>query len=362
MSKSRTVACLSLVAGRLIETHLMTQDLLPIDPTHVPFRQLSSGARMPAIGLGTFGSDSVRGETIAEAVLEAGHLGYRHFDCAAVYSNEHLIGPALKKLMDDGVNREDLWITSKLWNDKHAEKDVVPTFHKSLKDLQLDYLDLYLIHWPFPNFHPPGCDVNFHDPHARPYIHENYMKTWRQLEKLVDEGLVRHIGTSNMTLPKLKLLLRDAQIRPTCNEMELHPHFQQPELFAYVKEQGLEPIGYCPLGSPGRPERDRTPEDTSPIEDPVVLDIAKARGVHAAEICLKWAVQRGQTPIPFSAKRRNYLANLRAVVQAPLTATEMEKIAKLDRNCRLIKGQVFCWKENQNWEDLWDSNGVITPA
>jgi len=188
------------------------------------------------------------------------------------------------------------------------------------------------------------------------------MKTWRQLEKLVDEGLVRHIGTSNMTIPKLKLVLRDARIRPACNEMELHPHFQQPELFAYVREQGLEAIGYCPLGSPGRPERDRTPEDTSPTEDPVILGIAKAHGAHPAEICLKWAVQRGQTPIPFSAKRRNYMANLRAVVQHPLTDAEMEAIAKLDRNCRLIKGQVFCWKDNQSWEDLWDVNGVITPA
>lgn len=340
----------------------MDSAFIAVDASLVPSRTLASGARMPAIGLGTFGSDSVSGEAIAEAVLDAGLLGYRHFDCAAVYGNEHLIGPALNKLMAQGVKREDLWITSKLWNDKHAEKDVIPTFHRSLKDLQLGYLDLYLVHWPFPNFHPPGCDVNFHDPNAKPYIHENFMQTWRQLEKLVDEGLVRHIGTSNMTIPKLERVLRDARIKPAVNEMELHPHFQQPELFAFVKEQGIEPIGYCPLGSPGRPERDRTPEDTSPTEDPVIREIASARGVHPAEICLKWAVQRGQTPIPFSAKRRNYLANLRAVVQDPLTDAEMAAIAQLDRNCRLIKGQVFCWKTNQSWEDLWDLNGVITPA
>jgi alcohol dehydrogenase (NADP+) len=202
----------------------------------------------------------------------------------------------------------------------------------------------------------------FHDPNAKPYIHENFMKTWRQLEKLVNEGVVRHIGTSNMTIPKLKLVLRDARVRPACNEMELHPHFQQPELFAFVRQQGLEPIDYCPLGSPGRPTRDRTPEDTSRTEDPLIVEIARAHGVHPAEICLKWAVQRGQTPIPFLAKRRNYLANLTAVVQDPLTSSEMDAIAKLDRNCRLIKGQVFCWKENQRWEDLWNPNGEITPA
>jgi alcohol dehydrogenase (NADP+) len=238
-----------------------------IDPLTVPRRLLASGAQMPAIGLGTFGSDAVTGEAIAAAVLDAGRLGYRHFDCAAVYSNEHLVGPALKILMGEGVKREALWITSKLWNDKHGVGDVVPALHKSLRDLQLDYLDLFLIHWPFPNFHPPGCDANYHDPDARSYIHENYMRTWRQLETLVDQGLVRHIGTSNMTKPKLELLLRDARIRPVCNEMELHPHFQQPELFAYVRQNGLQAIAYCPLGSPGRPERDRTPQDTAPTPE-----------------------------------------------------------------------------------------------
>ena len=145
------------------------------------------------------------------------------------------------------------------------------------------------------------------------------MKTWRQMEKLVDLGLVRHIGTSNMTIPKLKLLLRDARIKPAVNEMELHPHFQQPELFDFVRANGIEPIGYCPIGSPNRPERDRTPDDTVDIEDPVIVRIAERLGVHPAVVCIKWAVQRGQTPIPFSVKRRNYLANLQGVVSEPLT-------------------------------------------
>jgi alcohol dehydrogenase (NADP+) len=181
------------------------------------------------------------------------------------------------------------------------------------------------------------------------------------MEQLVDMGLVRHIGTSNMTIPKLKLLLRDARIRPAANEMELHPHFQQTELFEYVRANGIEPIGYSPIGSPARPERDRTPQDTVDIEDPVIVKIAKRLGVHPAVVCMKWAVQRGQTPIPFSTQRWHYLSNLQGTVSEPLTDDEMKEIAGIDKNCRLIKGQVFLWKEGQSWEDLWDLNGEITP-
>jgi diketogulonate reductase-like aldo/keto reductase len=188
------------------------------------------------------------------------------------------------------------------------------------------------------------------------------MKTWAAMEELHKRGLVRHIGTSNMTIPKLKLLLRDAKIKPAVNEMELHPHFQQSELFEFVRANGMSPIGYSPLGSPHRPERDRTPEDTSPTDDPVILRIAERHGVHPAVVCIKWAVQRGQTPIPFSANPRNIFNNLLGVTSDPLTEVEMREIAALDRNCRLIKGQVFLWKEGQSWEDLWDVNGEITPA
>ncbi|MDF9832345.1 alcohol dehydrogenase (NADP+) [Ereboglobus sp. PH5-5] len=332
-----------------------------IAPSLVPQRTLATGALMPAIGMGTFGSDHVTPDEVAAAVLTAAEVGYRHFDCASVYGNEAQIGAIFKRILspDTGIKRADLWITSKLWNDKHAEADVIPSFEKSLSDLGLDYLDLYLVHWPFPNFHPPGCDVDSRSPDARPYIHENFMRTWRQLETLHDRGLVRHIGTSNTTVPKLKLLLRDARVRPAVNEMELHPHFQQFELFDYVRSQNIVPIGYCPLGSPGRPERDRTSEDTSPLEDPVIQRIAAAHNVHPAAICLKWAVQRGQTPIPFSTKRRNILANLAAITADPLSDEEMRDIVTIDRNCRLIKGQVFLWKDNQDWRDLWDEDGVI---
>jgi diketogulonate reductase-like aldo/keto reductase len=330
-----------------------------IDPKTVPQRELYTGATMPAVGLGTFGSDHVTADQVAEAVKGAAAAGYRHFDCASVYGNEREVGASLEAIQGNGIKREELWVTSKLWNDKHGENDVIASCRKSLADLRLKYLDLYLVHWPFPNFHPPHCDVTSRSPDAKPYIHSSYMKTWRKMEELVDLGLARHIGTSNMTIPKLKLVLRDARIRPAVNEMELHPHFQQPELFKFVLDNGMQPIGYCPIGSPGRPERDRTPEDTAPTEDPVILEIAQRHGVSPAAVCIKWAVERGQTPIPFSV--HHYRDNLECVTRDPLTEEEMRAIAALDRNCRLIKGQVFLWKDGQTWEALWDVNGEITP-
>jgi alcohol dehydrogenase (NADP+) len=329
----------------------------PVDPAQVPQRKLYTGATMPAVGLGTFGSDHVSAGEVAEAVLGAAAAGYRHFDCASVYGNEREVGAALQQVMRGGIRREELWITSKVWNDKH--NDVIGSCRQSLADLQLKYIDLYLVHWPFPNFHPPHCDVSSRSPEARPYIHENFMETWRKMEQLIDMGLVRHIGTSNMTIPKLKLVLRDALIKPAANEMELHPHFQQPDLFKYVVENGMVPIGYCPIGSPGRPERDRTPEDTSPTQDPVIIEIAERHGTSPAAVCIKWAVQRGQAPIPFSV--HHYRENLACVTSDPLTGEEMSAIAAIDRNCRLIKGQVFLWKEGQSWEALWDMDGGITP-
>lgn len=330
-----------------------------IAPRSVPHRELYTGARIPAVGLGTFGSDRFSAGQIAEAVLGAAAIGYRHFDCAAVYGNEKEIGVSLHKVMRSGIEREELWITSKLWNDKHAEKDVIPACRQTLRDLQLDYLDLYLIHWPFPNHHAPGVDVNSRDPHAVPYIHESFMKTWRQMETLVEMGLVRHIGTSNMTIPKLKLLLHDAKILPAANEMELHPHFQQPELFQFCLDNRLAPIGFAPIGSPTRPDRDRTPEDTVDIEDPVIVRIANRLRVHPAVICIKWAVQRGQIPIPFSIHPEQYWANLKAATTEPLTNEEMQVIAGIDKNNRLIKGQVFLWESAKDWRDLWDLEGQI---
>lgn len=329
-----------------------------IDTKKVPYKTLYNGAKIPVIGLGTFGSDNYNAETIAQAVKTAIKMGYRHIDCASVYGNEKEIGVVLKEVFVEGiVKREELWITSKVWNDKH--KQVVESCKQTLADLQLDYLDLYLVHWPFPNFHAPKCDVTARQTDSIPYIHENYMNTWRQMESLVESGLVKNIGTSNMTAPKMKLLLRDCKIKPVVNEMEIHPHFQQPELYDFMKNNGVEVIGYSPIGSPGRPERDKTPEDTVDMEDPVIVAIAERLNVHPAVVCLKWAVQRGQITIPFSVKTDKMYTNIKGITEGQLTDKEMEQVSKIDKNCRLIKGQVFLWQHAKGWEDLWDLNGEI---
>ena len=163
-----------------------------------------------------------------------------------------------------------------------------------------------------------------------------------------------------MTIAKMKLLLRDCRIKPVINEMELHPHFQQPELFSYLKENDIRAVGFCPIGSPGRPERDKTPEDTVPIQDPIIVQIAQKHNVHPAVICIKWAVQNGQIPIPFSVKPEKFTMNLRCVTEDPLSDDEMAQIRAIDKNCRFIKGQVFLWKTARDWHDLWDEDGVIS--
>src|ERR1039457_5239814 len=139
-----------------------------VDPDLVLQRQLYTGAMMPAIGLGTFGSDHISHHAVAEAVKEATAVGYRHFDCASVYGNEAHIGNSFLELFASELDREEIWVTSKLWNDKHGEHDVIPSCQKSLSDLGLEYLNMYLVHWPFPNHHPKGCDVSARSPNAQP--------------------------------------------------------------------------------------------------------------------------------------------------------------------------------------------------
>ena len=334
-----------------------------IDPKKVPKRTLLNGQQIPCIGMGTFGSDRFTAEQISAAVAGAIRCGYRLFDCASVYGNEDQIGQVFAQAFQEGVvKREELFIASKVWNDMHWQGDVLLSLAKTLKDLQLDYLDAYFVHWPFPNYHAPGCDGDSRNPDSRPFKVEDFMTTWRQMERLYDMGLVKNLGMSSMTIPKLEAVLPLCRIKPTLIEMELHPGFQQPELYDYVVAHGIQPIGFCPIGSPTRPDRDTTPDDVADIQMEEVVSIAKAHNVHPAIICLKWAVQRGQIPIPFSIHENEYVSNLQSTVEDPLTDEEMETLRKADKNCRLIKGQVFLWPGATSWHDLAPSPSDIYHA
>lgn len=213
-----------------------------IDPKKVPKRTLLNGQQIPCIGMGTFGSDRFTAEQISAAVAGAIRCGYRLFDCASVYGNEDQIGQVFAQAFQEGVvKREELFIASKVWNDMHWQGDVLLSLAKTLKDLQLDYLDAYFVHWPFPNYHAPGCDGDSRNPDSRPFKVEDFMTTWRQMERLYDMGLVKNLGMSSMTIPKLEAVLPLCRIKPTLIEMELHPGFQQPELYDYVVAHGIQP-------------------------------------------------------------------------------------------------------------------------
>lgn len=329
---------------------------MAVNPAQVPKITLKSGAQMPCIGMGTFGSDRFSADEVAGAVAGGLRAGYRMFDCAACYGNEAQIGEVFQKAFDEGlVKREDLFIMTKVWNDKHRE--VGAACRKSIEDLRCGYVDMYFIHWPFPNYHPPGCDVDSRNPDSRPFSVAEFLDTYRQCEQLVKEGLVKHIGISNMTLPKLDAVLPKLEIMPAACELEMHPCFQQQEQFDYLVKHGIQPVGYMPMGSPKRPERDIVATDIADMQLPEMQAIAKAHNCHPAIICLKWAFQRGQIPIPFSI--HNYEANLEASITEPLTAEEMKTIASLEKGNRLVKGQVFLWAGARDWHDLWDEDGKI---
>lgn len=218
-----------------------------VDAKSVPHFTLNNGDTIPCLGMGTFGSDRVSPEEVAGAVAGGLREGYRLFDCAACYGNEDQIGKVFRAAFDEGiVERKDLYIMTKVWNDMH--RDVAASCKKSIADLQCDYIDMLFIHWPFPNYHAPFCDVDSRNPDSKPFSVAEFLDTYRQIEELVDQGLVRHIGISNMTIPKLNAVLDKLRIKPAACESELHPCFQQVELVDYLVAHDILPIAYMPLG------------------------------------------------------------------------------------------------------------------
>ncbi len=329
-----------------------------LDTNLVPKVKFYTGVEIPAVGMGTFGSDKYNAAQVSEAVAGAIRYGYRLFDCAACYGNEAEIGKVFKDAFDEGVvKREDIVIFTKVWNDMHRR--VEESCRKSIADLNAEYIDVFFIHWPFPNYHAPGCDGDARNPDSKPFSVEEFMDTYRQCEELVEKKLIRNIGISNMTIPKLEAVLPLMKIKPVACEFEIHPCFQQQELYDYLVSKEIAPIGFMPLGSPSRPERDVFDDDIADLAMPEIVEIAAAHNIHPANVALKWGQQRGEIIIPFAVKEAQYMSNIKCTTEDPLTDEEMAKIATLERGNRLVKGQVFLWEGANDWHDLWDEDGFI---
>lgn len=297
--------------------------------------KFNNGDLMPAIGLGTWKSNP--GE-VGQAVKTAIINGYRHIDCAAVYGNETEIGVALAELFQEGVvKREDLWITSKLWNDSHQSQYVIDALKKTLSDLQLEYLDLYLIHWPVAFKHgvQPQSSEDFLSLEEVPII-----ETWTKMEEAVKLGLTKHIGVSNFSIKKLKDLLSKATIKPEVNQVELHPFLQQNELVQFAKENQIILTGYSPLGSGDRSVGMKKADEPSLLNNEVIAEVAKANGCTTAQVLIAWQVQRGTAVIPKSTNADRLKQNLESAL-CRLSEEDIKKINGLDRHYRYVDAKFF---------------------
>jgi alcohol dehydrogenase (NADP+) len=273
-----------------------------IEPAEFPSRTiaLAHGAgRMPAVGFGTLIPDAATTLSATRAALEA---GFRHFDCAERYRNEREVGEALQAgLAADGIAREDIFVTTKLWNSNHRPERVEAAFEGSLERLRLDYLDLYLVHTPFA--FQPGDEQDPRDESGEVIYDEGVtlLDTWRAMEDLVDHGKCRAIGLSDITLNELQPLYESARIKPAAIQIEAHPYLPETELLEFCKERGIVLLAFAPLGHGIRP---------GPLEDPVIAQIAARVGKTPAQVLLAWAVQRGAalltTPKTAARARENF--------------------------------------------------------
>lgn len=313
--------------------------------------RFDDGDAMPALGLGTWKSEP---DEVYHAVKEALRVGYRHVDCAAIYGNESEVGRALEESFEVGVvDREDVWITSKLWNDRHAREEVRPALEETLADLRLNALDLYLVHWPiafekgvtFPRSVDEILSLD-----ERPLE-----ETWAGMRDVKEAGLARHVGVSNFSVPKLKRLGGGSADGPEVNQIELHPYLQQPGMLEYCGDAGIVVTAYSPLGSRDRPERLKEDDEPVLMEDPVIRDVAEERGATPAQVLIAWALERGTSVIPKSVNPGRIRENLEAADLA-LTDEDMERIAELDRHRRYIDGSTFAEPEGSPYtvEGLWD--------
>jgi alcohol dehydrogenase (NADP+) len=309
-----------------------------------------NGDTLAAIGLGTWKSEP--GE-VYKAVREAIKAGYTHIDCAWIYQNENEIGNSFKDAIADGdITRKELFVTSKLWNSFHDPADVEKAIKESLTALQLDYLDLYLMHWPIA--HKPGVTFSEDASGFAPIEDYPIADTWKAMEALVDKGLTKHIGVSNFNIPKLERLMETATIVPEMNQVESHPLLAQPELFKFCGDNGILYTAYSPLGSRDRAAGMKGADEPDMFEIPRIKAIAENHGVHPAQILIKWAEGRGSAVIPKSVNADRLKANL-ASADIPLSDAEMNDINKLDMGYRFLDGKF--WEREGGYysaESLWN--------
>lgn len=309
----------------------------------------ANGDEMPMIGLGTWKSPP--GE-VYKAVKTALETGYRHIDCAPIYGNEAEVGEALSESFDAGVtSREDVWITSKLWNDAHHPENVRPALEQTLDDLQLDTLDLYLMHWPVAL--KPGVDFPESPDEFVSLEEVPLTETWATMEALKEDGLVRHIGVSNFSVANLQTLLEEGEVRPEMNQVEMHPYLPQPKLVSFAEDQDIPLTAYSPLGSGDRPDAMKADDEPTLMENPTINKIAEDHDVSPAQVLLQWGLSRGTAVIPKSTTPVHIKDNL-AAADLNLSAEEREAIDNLDQNYRYLQGTGWTMEGSPYTQaDLW---------
>ncbi|XP_050546000.1 aldo-keto reductase family 1 member B1-like [Daktulosphaira vitifoliae] len=294
----------------------------------------NNGEMYPILGFGTWKSKP--GE-VEEAIKVAIDTGYRHFDCAMFYGNEKEIGGVISNKIDEGVvERNDLYITSKLWNTFHQPDIVETVLNKTLTDLQINYLDLYLIHWPmafkegelYDEFVPKDDDGETIEGEG------SYKETWKAMEQLVTKGLVKSIGVSNFNKRQIEDVLSIAKIKPVNNQVECHPYFNQKNLKEFCDEKEIILTAYSPLGSSDNSWK--MPEEPSLLENPIILDIAGKHDKSAAHVLIRYQIQRGIIVIPKSVTKHRIKSNF-YVWDFELDKDDMDQIDELDCNCRYVQ-------------------------